>query len=366
MACVRQRYWIPQGRHLLDRIIRRCVVCRRNNWRSRHQRQADLPIDRVTPGKAPFAYTGTDCFGPFIIKVGRKQVKRWGCLFTCLTIRAVHLEVLASLDADAFLNAITRFSRRRGTPERIRSDNGTNMVRAAKELKLEVKSWEQDDRLRGALLKADIDWVFNPPAAPYMGGVWERQIRTVKKVLQAIVGSQVLDDERLQTLFCEVEAIVNERPITPVPNTPNEPKALTPADLLHLSQKGNLPLGGRSIGESYHRRWKHVQYLADQFWKRWLTEYLPQLRTRQVHFRPRRNFRPGDLIIIAEANSPRNKWHLGRVMEVKAGEDGLVRQAVVKTTTSTMLRPMTNLCLLEGAMERVDGVGQENELGIHT
>ncbi|XP_042217353.1 uncharacterized protein LOC121862964 [Homarus americanus] len=149
---------------------------------------------------------------------------------------AVHLEVLASLDADAFLNAITRFSRRRGTPEPIRSGNGTNMVRAAKELKLAVKSWEQDDRLRGALLKADIDWVFNPPAAPYMGGVWERQIRTVKKVLQAIVGSQVLDDERLQTLFCEVEAIVNERPITLAPNTPNEPKALTPADLLHLSQ----------------------------------------------------------------------------------------------------------------------------------
>ncbi|XP_042208754.1 uncharacterized protein LOC121857010 [Homarus americanus] len=199
-----------------------------------------------------------------------------------------------------------------------------------------------------------------------MGGVWERQIRTVKKVLQAIVGSQVLDDERLQTLFCEVEAIVNEGPITPVPSTPNEPKALTPADLLHLSQKGNLPLGGRSIGDLYHRRWKHVQYLADQFWKRWLTEYLPQLRTRQVHFRPRSNFRPGDLIIIAEANNPRKKWHLGRVMEVKAGEDGFVRQAVVKTTTSTMLQPVTKLCLLEGAMERVDGVGQENELGIHT
>ncbi|XP_042230816.1 uncharacterized protein LOC121872215 [Homarus americanus] len=199
-----------------------------------------------------------------------------------------------------------------------------------------------------------------------MGGVWERQIRTVKKVLQAIVGSQVLDDERLQTLFCEVEAIVNERPITSVPNTPNEPKALTPADLLHLSQKSNLPLGGRPIGESYRRRWKHVQYLADQFWKCWLTEYLPQLRTRQVHSRPRHNFRPGDLIIIAEANSPLNKWHLGRVMEVKAGEDRLVRQAVVKTTTSTMLRPVTKLCLLEGAMERADGVGQENELGIHT
>ncbi|XP_042228058.1 uncharacterized protein LOC121870341 [Homarus americanus] len=337
MAYVKQRYWIPRGRRLLDRIIRRCVVCRRNNWRSTPQGQVDLSIDRVTPGKAPFAYTGKDCFGPFIIKVGRKQVKRWGCLFTCVTTRAVHLEVLASLDADAFLNAVTSFSRRRGTPERMRSDNGTNMIRATKELKLAVKSWEQDDRLRGALLKADIEWVFNPPAAPYMGGVWERQIRTVKKVLQAIVGSHVLDDERLQTLFCEVEAIVNERPITPMPNTPNEPKALTPAHLLHLSRKGLLPLGGRSIGESYQRRWKHVQYVADQFWK----EYLPQLRTRRGHFRPRRNFRPGDIIIISEANCPCNQWHLGRLMEVKVGEDELVQQAEVNMATRTILRPVT-------------------------
>ena len=89
---------------------------------------ADLPIDRVTPGKPPFSFVGVDFFGPILIKQGRSERKRYGCLFTCLSTRAVHIEVAISLETDAFLNALHRFIARRGTPDIIRSDNGTNLV----------------------------------------------------------------------------------------------------------------------------------------------------------------------------------------------------------------------------------------------
>ena len=86
----------------------------------------DLPSDRVTPDKPPFSFVGVDCFGPFMVKRGRSLVKRYGVIFTCLTIRAIHIEVVQSMDTDSFVNSLRRFMARRGKPEIIRSDNGTN------------------------------------------------------------------------------------------------------------------------------------------------------------------------------------------------------------------------------------------------
>ena len=348
LACLRRNYWIIKGRRLMYKITTHCVVCRRNNFTPKDQRQAELPEDRVTPGNPPFCYTGTDCFGPFIVKQGRKQFKRWGCLFTCLTTRAVHLEVLTSLDADAFINAIVRFSSRRGTPERMRSDNGTNMVAANKELKVAMQTWTHDKKVQHTMLEKQIDWRFNPPTASHMGGVWERQIRTVRKVLRAIVGSQVLDDERLHTLFCEVEDVVNQRPLTPVSEDIDDLEALTPNHLLRPGTTRGLPLGGLLLEEPYRKRWKHVQFLADQFWKRWLREYLPLIRSRQKGFRSRRNFQPNDMVIVSGEGTHRHQWPLGRIVEAMPDKDGLVRRAKVKTARGMILRPVNRLCHLEG------------------
>ena len=180
LAAVRETYWIPKCRRLLNRVLKNCVTCRRTNWRHTRQRQADLPEDRLLPRNRPFTYTGVDCFGPILIKQGRARPKRWGCLFTCLTTRAIHLEVLGSLSADSFIAALTRFTGRRGPPKRIRSDNGTNMIGACRELKEAVSSWHDNDTVRDSLLHRQVEWRFNPPTASHMGGVWERQIRTVK------------------------------------------------------------------------------------------------------------------------------------------------------------------------------------------
>ena len=100
---------------------------------------ANLPEDRTTPFKPPFTFTGVDCFGPFEVKRGRITVKRYGVLFTCLSIRAIHLEVASSLDTGSFINALRRFIARRVQPEEIRSDDGGNFVKGAKELRMAIK-----------------------------------------------------------------------------------------------------------------------------------------------------------------------------------------------------------------------------------
>ena len=214
IAALRNKFWIPRCRPLVDRILKHCVPCRRANWCAKQQRQADLSEDCVTPGQLPFTFTGLDCFGPILTRIGRRHSKRWGCLFTCLTTRAIHLEVLSCLDAPALLRAIRRFMARRGKPSVLRSDCGTNLVRVERELREAAEAWNSDGPFPAALADDRIQWRFNPPGTPHMGGAWERQIRTVKRIMQTTIGEQVLDDDRLLTLFCEVEHTVNSRPIT--------------------------------------------------------------------------------------------------------------------------------------------------------
>ena len=120
----------------------------------------------------------------------------------------------------------------------MRSDNGGNFVRGEKELHDAVNSWNQS-QIHDYLLQRNIKWTFNPPAGSHHGGVWERCIRTVRKVLRALTKEQVLDDEGLTTLMCEVEAIVNGRPITKVSDDPRDLEPLTPNHLLLL--RGDLP-----------------------------------------------------------------------------------------------------------------------------
>ena len=351
LAMLRRHYWIVAGRPLIDRILRACLICRRVNSKPLTQRQGELPIERISAGKPPFTYTGVDCFGPFAVTCMRRTLKRYGCVFTCFSCRAVHIEVLDALDADAFINALMRFIARRGTPEKLFSDRGTNFQRANKDIRAATRDWHAHTRITDTLQRRDIEWVFQPPAASHMGGVWERQIRSIRKILSSVIGTQRIDDDRLRTLFCEVEATLNSRPLTAAPSDASDPEALTPDHLLRVGAGIRLPLEDLSTVETFRRRWTHAQALADRFWLRWKAEYLHTLRMRQRQIAPTRNLRAGDLVLITDPLLPRNRWRLGRVTKVFPGPDGLVRKARVHTASGDLLRPVVKLCLLEGDVD---------------
>ena len=243
---------------------------------------------RVAPSDPPFTYVGVYYFGPLFVKQGRSKVKRYGCLFTCLTMRAVDIEVAHTLEADSFICAYQRFVSRRGKPKEIYSDNGTNFTGAERELREALERSDQS-KVYSRLRTDDVQWSFNPPEASHQGGVWEHIIRSVRKILGALLKEQLVNDETLSTLLCEVEKILNDRPLTPVSDHPDDPETLTPSKLLLLKSNSCLLLDVFTSHDMHSKHWRQAQCLANSFCKRWMKEYLPTLQSRQKWTSQRRN-----------------------------------------------------------------------------
>ena len=176
-------------------------------------------------------------------------------------------------------------------------------------------------------------------------------MQTTKKHLKNVLGDGLLNDLELRTFLAEIESIVNNRPITAVSDDPADFAALTPNHFL-LQRATQLPPGVFVSEDKFsRRRWRKVQFLVDHYWKRWVREYLPALQRRPKWVKLRRNVQPGDLVLIAEDNMVRNRWRLGRVVEVFTGQDGGVRSARIKTANGVFHRPITKICLLEEASD---------------
>ena len=123
-----------------------------------------------------------------------------------LTTRAVHFEVVPSMDTSSCVMEIERLVSRRGIPCVIWSDIGTNFVAREKELLQNVLKWNHQS-IAESMVKKGVNWTFNPPSVPHHGGAWEKLVRRFKHTFKAILGNRRLTDEILTTLFCLVEQI---------------------------------------------------------------------------------------------------------------------------------------------------------------
>ena len=341
-ALVQQRFAVVKLRTTLRTIVSRCVTCRKRRAETLNPMMSDLPRERLAFKEPPFSNTGIDYFGPFFVSVKRSTEKRWGFLFTCLTTRAVHFEVVPSMDTSSCVMGIERFCARRGTPSVIWSDNGTNFVASEKELMYNINNWNQQV-LNDAHLKKRIKWKFNPPSAPHHGGVWERVVRSFKHVFYAVLGNRRLTDEILSTTFCLVEQCLNARPITPASTDATDLDALTPNHFLLGTPSSTLPTHFQAEVD-HRKRYVRAQAYSDAIWNRWLKEYVPTLNRRSKWMTPsNRELKTGDLVWIVEPTTPRVHYPLARVVKLNYGADSVARSAEVKTSSGYLTRPIVKL-----------------------
>ncbi|UYV83583.1 hypothetical protein LAZ67_23001537 [Cordylochernes scorpioides] len=328
-ANLRERYWILNSRRTIRNEIRPCARCRRFRAQPCYVEEGPLPRDRVRVGPA-FDVTGVDMTGPLHLKGNKKY---WIAIFTCATYRAIHLELCTSLTTETFIGAMRRFVARRGRPSTIYSDNGLNFV-GCKNL-FSSLDWNKIVEY-GAINR--ISWKFNPPTACWWGGFWERMIGIVKQLLRSVLGSARVTNEELQTLLCDVEAVVNNRPLTYVSEDDDELAPLTPNKLINNCGSSILPEADEVERDSMVSRYRNMQACREELRARFTKEYLAML----VHHgkaRKSRRIEVGEIVLIGNDQKRRIAWPLGKVEEVLPGADGQVRVARVKTSSGVFLRP---------------------------
>ena len=349
LALLSAKFWLPGAREEIRDCERACMVCRRRKVQPASQIMAPLPAVRTQMSLRAFTNISVDFAGPFLTKQGRGKTrfKRYLCLFACMNTRAVHLEMAYGLDTDSFLNAIYRMTSRRGFPAQVISDNGTNFVGAARELRELVNALDKT-KIQELTVNRGVVWRFNPPSAPHFNGLHEILIKAAKRAMFHVLNKADLTDEELMTTIVGAEGLINFRPITYQSSNADDAEPLTPNHFLFNQ------VGGQFAPESVDTepfnprvRWRHVQEVVRHFWKRWLTEWLPSLSPRKKWGKEKRDLGVGDLVLVLSTDTPRGKWPLGRIIEVFPGPDGHVRTADVKVKGSILRRPIVKLCPLE-------------------
>lgn len=307
LALLRDQIWLINGQEACNRIVRNCIHCFRYRPILLKQIMGNLPFDRLYALR-PFLICGVDFCGPIntTLKIrGRPPVKMYIAVFVCFTSKAVHLELVSDLTTDCFILCLKRFIGRRGLPQKIWCDNGTNFVGAARKLQdLRAAFESRKDRIQSYAAERGTEFAFIPPRAPHMGGLWEAGVKSAKHLLLRTVGNALLTAEEINTVLIEVEAILNSRPIAPMSQDPNDGEALTPAHLLIGAGLRSLP--PESVPDvpdrkwSCLKRWQMLCVLKQRFWHAWSRDYVRGLQKRNKWITEQPNLAIDKVVVICE------------------------------------------------------------------
>ena len=351
----RKKYWILGARKLAKRIGYDCVTCRRWRNKSCNQLMSNLPECRIIPGGSPFQYCCIDYFGPMLIKYGRRaRTKAYGIIFTCLTTRAIYIDLATDISTDKFLLAFRRFISNFGQPEKVISDNGSNFIGAKREITNLINRWKSGDeeaqKLNNICTQYTIQWTFSTPLAPHHNGVVESMVKSVKSSINKVVKESVLSEEEYRTVFAEVSACINSRPVWPSSDGDVEQPPITCQDLLRPSMLDHDP-APLNVEGNPRKRYNYVQRLVDEWWKLWLLHFIPNLQPRNKWYKTRENLEEGDIVLLIEKDVKRSQWNMGKIICVYPGKDNKVRSVQVKTKKGIYNRPITKICLLVSKSE---------------
>lgn len=351
---LKNEFLIQRGKQQIGKAIWPCVQKFCHKPMNLGQQEAPLPSLR-TDDPAPFQSIGVDLFGPMLVFHAcglpncphPDEKKVYGALFTCFHSRAIHLELVDSTGTEAFLNAFRCLVARRGTPSTMYSDNAKGFKAASKELRALYRSinWTS---VKNDGLKKNVEWLFSIEKAPHQNGLCERLVRTVKTPLRIVVGSARLTRAQLTIILTEIEAVVNNRPLAVTTDDPNDWVPISPAELVNGRRMEQLPdPRAPKRATSFAHLWKRRQAILNQFWKRWTNDYLLEQSVRKIWQSRKEIDIMGKIVLIKDDNLSRNEWKIGRIIEILPSKDGLVRNVVVKTPTSTLRRAVQKLAFFE-------------------
>ncbi|XP_041785593.1 uncharacterized protein LOC121600875 [Anopheles merus] len=292
IGTLRQTYWIVQLRNVLKAVKGCCQRCILNTATPQTPMMAPLPSFRTHPHNPPFLHSGVDYFGPLDVTVKRSIEKRWGAIFTCMSTRAVHIELAEKLDVDSFLVCLKNFTNRQGKITHLYSDNGTNFIGAERLMKK-----KRYITLRAALI--------------------------------------------------EIEAMINSRPLTHIPLSNEEDEILTPFHFLIGRGVESLPPDSLDTSYVSRQQFKVAQHNAKVFWDRWKKEYLPTLIKRNKWTNKVEPVKVGDVVVLTNDNAPAGQWLKGKVLEVHPAADGQVRVVTVKTASGILKRPAVKVAVVD-------------------
>ena len=372
LTALRQSFWIPAARQFIKSVLRHCVICRKVSGNPYPTPDpAPLPSIR-TQGVRPFTYTGVDFSGALYVRHRGEEIKVYLCLFTCATTRALHLEIVQDLSTETFLLAFRKFAARRSLPTVMVSDNASTYLSAADEL----QSLMQSPEVQRQLSRRGVTWKFIPKRAPWWGGFWERMVGLTKSALKKVLGRRHISLTTLETVITEIEAALNDRPLTFVSSEHGDLEPLTLAHLLHGRQITCLPheptdddeLVDPNYGEICGSA-KLLATILQSFQKRWRHEYLTSLR--EVHRNTGTDYQTvkrGDVVLIHD-DASRATWKMGVVEDYITGRDRIVRAVTLRTATGLTNRPISRLYPLElnvTSPSETDETAEEDNSTVHT
>lgn len=334
LSILRERFWILGGRRSIKAVVKSCVICRRHLAKKMAAPICPLPTERIRDPVA-FEVCGVDLAGPVYLK---GELKAYICLFTCAIVRAVHFELILSLSTEAFIQALRRFISRRGRPMTLFSDNGTNFT--GTENLLKSLDWQRIQDVQR------ITWKFSVPCSPWWGGFYERMVRLMKDLLKRTLRRTCLNYEEMMTSLCEVECVINSRPLTYISEDHNDLRPITPSMFIQDLKDSRTPDLDAIEKIKLTKKAVYRQKIREELKLRFRNEYLGQLQHRQ---RDKSSRAPmvGEVVIIGSDNDKRLSWPIAVITEVIKGKDGIVRTIKLKTSTGELWRPIQRIYPLE-------------------
>ena len=324
----RTQVWILRGRRLAEKVRNDCFKCRLRSRNLEKQIMAPLPESRIPP--APVFYnTAVDLFGPIEVRdTVKRRVKKkcWGVLFCCTVTSAIHLECSEDYSCDGFLLCLRRFFNIRGTPGRIQSDPGSQLMAAAVELGKwdfsKIQDWTSGQKTK---------WEFVPTNSQHFNGCAEALIKSTKKQLEESVKSTLFTKGELDTFLSDVMYIVNSRPLMKkAGQDPLDGGPITPLHLIGGRSTKDIPSISLDYNPSLTRRLKFIEDTTNEFWKKWFTQVFHNLVPCYKWRREYRDVQVGDVVLMRDSNVFKREYKLGRIKETFPGTDGHVRRVVIQ------------------------------------